>query len=58
MENIKVFQLKIFNFYSRKNLCILHGQVFVMSTNRQNQLSLICTQEEMAVTNHHERHVE
>ena len=30
-ENIKIFQLKIFIFYNLKNLCILHGRVFVMS---------------------------
>ena len=29
-KNNKKFLLKIFNFYSLQNLCILHGQVFVM----------------------------
>ena len=29
-KNIKIFQLKIFNFQSSKNLCLLNGQVFVM----------------------------
>ena len=29
-KNIKFFLQKIFFFYSYKNLCILHGQVFVM----------------------------
>ena len=30
-KNIKNFPLKIFNFYNFKNLCILHGQVFIMT---------------------------
>ena len=34
MKNIKIFLLKIFIFYNLKNLCILHGQVFVMSKDR------------------------
>ena len=29
-KNIIFFLLKIFNFYNFKNLCILHGRVFVM----------------------------
>ena len=29
-KNIKIFLPKIFIFYNFKNLCILHGQVFVM----------------------------
>ena len=29
-KNIKNFQLKIFSFQSSKNLCLLHGHVFVM----------------------------
>ena len=29
-KNIKNFLLKIFNFYNLKNLCILHGHVFVV----------------------------
>ena len=29
-KNINNFQLKIFDLYSSKSLCILHGQVFVM----------------------------
>ena len=29
-KNIKIFPLKIFIFYSFKNLFILHGHVFVM----------------------------
>ena len=29
-KNIKIFQLKIFDFKSSENLFILHGQVFVM----------------------------
>ena len=29
-KNSKHFLLKIFNFHNFKNLCILHGQVFVM----------------------------
>ena len=29
-KNIKDFLLKFFNFYNLKNLCILHGRVFVM----------------------------
>ena len=32
-KNIKICELKIFNFLSTKNLCLLHGQVFVMLTN-------------------------
>ena len=30
-KNIKNFLLKFFNFYNLKNLCILHGRVFVVS---------------------------
>ena len=29
-KNIKMFQLNIFIFYNFKNLCILHGHVFIM----------------------------
>ena len=29
-KNIKIFLRKIFIFYNLNNLCILHGQVFVM----------------------------
>ena len=29
-KNIEIFQLKIFNFKTSKNPCLLHGQVFVM----------------------------
>ena len=31
-KNIKIsnFSEEIFNFYSLKNLCLLHGQIFVM----------------------------
>ena len=29
-KNIKNFQLKIFNVLKLKNLCLLHGQVFVI----------------------------
>ena len=31
-ENTKHFILKIFIFYNFKNLCILHGHVFMMIT--------------------------
>ena len=31
MKNIKIFLLKIFNFYNLRKICILHGRVFVMS---------------------------
>ena len=30
-QNYHNFFDEIFSFYSRKNLCILHGQVFIMS---------------------------
>ena len=30
-KNIKTFLLKLFPFYNLKNLCFLHGHVFVMS---------------------------
>ena len=30
-KNIKIFLLKIIIFYNLKNLCILHGHVFVMN---------------------------
>ena len=29
-KNIKIFQLKIVQFLKHKNLCLLHGHVFVM----------------------------
>ena len=29
-KNIKIFLMKIFIFYNFKNLCILHGHVFIM----------------------------
>ena len=32
-KNTKSFLLKIFIFHTFKNLCILHGQVFVMGSN-------------------------
>ena len=31
----KNFQLKIFNFQSLKNICLLHGQVFIMNFGSQ-----------------------
>ena len=36
-KNIKIFLLKIFNFYSSKNLCLLHGQVFLMKLYAHRQ---------------------
>ena len=39
-KNIKDFLLKFFIFYNFKNLCILHGQVFVM--NEKNALFMKC----------------
>ena len=36
-KNIKIFQLKIFNFLKLKNLCILHGQIFVMKSQSMFQ---------------------
>ena len=43
-KNIKTVLLKIFNFYNLKNLCILHGHVFVMNqaidfSNTQGQIT-------------------
>ena len=34
-KTIKKFPLKIFNFYNFKNLCLLHGQVYVMENRAQ-----------------------
>ena len=31
-KNIEDFLLNFFNFYNLKNLCILHGRVFVMNS--------------------------
>ena len=40
-KNIDIFQLKIFSFYNLKNLCVLHGHVFVMHTLVGSMLKLI-----------------
>ena len=41
MKNIKTNATEIFNFYNLRNICILHGHVFVM-TYRQ-QFCMICS---------------
>ena len=38
---MKMFQLKIFNFYNFENLCILHGHVFVMTMVRAKALPVL-----------------
>ena len=39
-KKIKLFLLKIFNFYNLKKICILHGRVFVMIKGHKENMSV------------------
>ena len=40
-KKIKIFQLKILNFYNLGKICISHGHVFVMPNLRFKQLKVL-----------------
>ena len=42
IETINIFPMKFSIFFSRKNLCIFHGQVFVTFTLQSQQSRLLC----------------
>ena len=53
--NIKNFLLKFFNFYNLKNLCILHGRVFVMNTSIDKEI-FNCTKNAKFQPFHNQHH--